>query len=287
LSLKLGKKKDLFFFKNKNVSNFDIFNSLKKIQAHESDVLYIHTELNFGYPNKEISRKDLLKYLYEIIFSLDVSTLIFPTYTFSFCNNLDFNIKESKTSMGILNEFVRNQNDGIRSIDPLMSNFLIGKNQYLVNNIKKHSIGKDSTFDLLYKSKLNVKFLFFGPNIGDCFTFMHYIENNQKINYRYNKRFSGEIFDGINQYKDSYYLFVRYSDIFSSQGSYIYENILYERKIGLRKKIGAAYLSIAEMNYSYNLFLELLDISPSFFIKNQFNKYLNKKSFLVNNMVSL
>ena len=287
MSLKLSKKKDLFFYKNKNVSNLDIFNSLKKIQAHESDVLYIHTELNFGYPNPEISRKDLLKYLYEIILSLDVSTLIFPTYTFSFCNNQNFNIKESKTSMGIFNEFVRNQNDGIRSIDPLMSNFLIGKNHYLVNKIKKYSIGKDSTFDLLYKSKLNVKFLFFGPNIGDCFTFMHYIENNQKINYRYNKRFSGEIFDGTNHYKDSYYLFVRYNDVFSSQGSYIYENILYEKNIGIRKKIGAAHLSITEMNSSYNLFSELLDISKSFFIKNRFNKYLNKKFFLVNSMVSL
>jgi aminoglycoside 3-N-acetyltransferase len=286
LSLKL-KKKDLFFFGNKNISNLDIFNSLKKIRAHETDVLYVHTELNFGYPNPEISRKDLLKYLYEIIISLNVSTIIFPTYTFSFCNNVNFNIEESKTSMGILNEFARSQNDGIRSVDPLMSNFLIGKNKYLVKDIGKYSIGNNSTFDLLYISNLKTKFLFFGPKIGDCFTFMHYMEQRLKIPYRYNKKFYGLINNGKKIYKDEYYLFVRYSEVYPSCGSYIYENLLFEKNLSLSQKVGKTNISIVEMKTAYNCFKDLIDLSPSFFIRDIFNKKNKKNFFNVKNMISL
>lgn len=286
MSLKL-KKKDLFFFGNKNISNLDIFNSLKKIRAHETDVLYVHTELNFGYPNPEISRKDLLKCLYEIIISLNVSTIIFPTYTFSFCNNVNFNIEESKTSMGILNEFARSQNDGIRSVDPLMSNFLIGKNKYLVKDIGKYSIGNNSTFDLLYKSNLKTKFLFFGPKIGDCFTFMHYMEQRLKIPYRYNKKFYGLINNGKKIYKDEYYLFVRHSEVYPSCGSYIYENLLFEKNLSLSQKVGKTNISIVEMKTAYNCFNDLIDLSPSFFIRDIFNKKNKKIFFNVKNMISL
>ena len=155
----------LFSGTKEAVTNINLLNALKTIGSAEADVLYIHTALNFGTPNGSISKKKLLSEILDTIRNLNVNTLIFPTYTFSFCNGLDFNVQESKTPMGLLNEFARSQEDSIRSCDPLMSNVLIGENKEFVTNIGKNSIGENSTFDLLHRSSLKVKFLFLGPSI--------------------------------------------------------------------------------------------------------------------------
>ena len=61
MSLKLSKKKDLFFYKNKNVSNLDILNSLKKIQytpvglgnnIFTEEWLKDNTKINISHKNK-------------------------------------------------------------------------------------------------------------------------------------------------------------------------------------------------------------------------------------------
>ena len=62
--------------------------------------------------------------------------------------------------MGILNEYVRNKYPNCRSLDPLLSNVLIGENKFLIKKIGKQSIGVDSTFDLIHKSNLKTKFYF-------------------------------------------------------------------------------------------------------------------------------
>ena len=74
--------------------------------------------------------------------------------------------------MGALNEYVRKMPNSLRSIDPLMSSVLIGDDNDIVTNILKSSIGTGSTFDKLHNKK-NVKFLFLGTKVGDCFAYMH------------------------------------------------------------------------------------------------------------------
>ena len=91
----------------------DVILSLKKLEAHNADILYIHTDIGFGKPL--LKRKDFVAKLYEAIISLGVKTLIFPTYTFSFCNKEDFDIKESKSSMGMLNEYARTRENSYRT----------------------------------------------------------------------------------------------------------------------------------------------------------------------------
>ena len=70
------------------------------------------------------------------------------------------------------------------------------------------------TFDLIHRTSLNVKFLFLGPSIGDCYTYMHYKEERVNAPYRYNKTFKGIITDKGHSYEDSFDLFVRYSNAF-------------------------------------------------------------------------
>ena len=282
------KKKILFRYKSKLISNLDILNALRKIKVSESDIVYAHTDINFGFPNHFLKKNDLLDSLLKIFKKLKLKTLIFPTYTFSFCKNEIFNYYRTETKMGVLNEFIRKKYKDNRSLDPLLSNVLIGKNQYLVRNIGKQSIGKNSTFDLMAKSNEKIKFVFFGSSLHKCFTFMHYLEFIEKVNYRYQRNFSGIIVDNKKQYKDKFQLFVRYSDINSSNGSLLYEQFMKKNKILNSQKVGLSSISCVEMNYAINSYLDFLKKDKNFFIKKPYNRKKNLKIFKKNeNIVSL
>ena len=279
--------KILFESKLGSVSNNQLLQLLTDVKAFNTDILYIHTALNFGNPSKVLSKKEILQSLLDVLLELKVPTLIFPSYTFSFCNNQGYNVQESKTPMGLLNDYIRKQDFAIRSIDPLMSNVLIGKNTELVTGIGKCSVGQNSTFDLLHNSGLKVKFLFLGSILGDCFTYMHYIEEKLKVPYRYKRIFRGQITDLGNTYKDDYELYVRYSNVFPGLGSYIYENILLERGIALKRKIGDSSITIADEANSFETYAELIHRYPNFFIKEPFNDLEKTDEFHVKNMVAL
>ena len=280
-------KQILFHNNNEVFTNVDLLNSLRSIKADECDILYIHTSLNFGAPNTNVKKNELLQCIVDTILELKVATIIFPTYTFSFCNGEDFDINSSKTSMGLLNDYVTKMPNSIRSVDPLMSNVLLGEHTEFVNNIGKNSVGLDSTFDLLHKTKLKVKFLFFGPKIGDCFTHMHYIEAEQNVPYRYYKDFTGKIINGNEIYTDTYSLFVRYNKVFANCGSYIYENMMLEKNIAQKDKFANGYLTIVESQEAYNAYLYFLKISPNFYIQEIFDINKCDTSFNVSKMVAL
>jgi aminoglycoside 3-N-acetyltransferase len=281
-------EKEILFHNNNEVfTNIDLLNSLRSIKADECDILYIHTSLNFGTPNTNIKKNELLQYIVDTILELKVATIIFPTYTFSFCNGEDFDINSCKTSMGLLNDYVRKMPNSIRSIDPLMSNVLLGEHTEFVKNIGKNSVGLDSTFDLLHKTKLKVKFLFIGPKIGDCFTHMHFIEAEQNVPYRYYKDFTGKINNGNEIYTDTYSLFVRYNKVFANCGSYIYENMMLEKNIAQKEKFANGYLTIVESQEAYNAYLYFLKISPNFYIQEIFDINKCDISFNVSKMVAL
>jgi len=275
-------------FKDKTgslISNIQISEAQNTIGANKCDVLYVHTALNFGIPI--IKRSELLEELYNIFVDLAIPTIIFPTFTFSFPNKEDFDVQNSKTTMGLFNEYFRNQKNVIRSIDPLMSNALLGKHTELVTNIGKNSCGKDSTFDLLHKTELSVKFLFFGTRPGDCFTFMHFIEDYLHVPYRYPRPFTGKITDNGKTYTDTYYLPIRYSNVFPGYGSYIYENIMIERDIAKQIKIGDSQITIVPEQAAFTLYHDIIQSYPCFFISSPFIEKEKTTEFYVDKMIAL
>lgn len=205
------------------ISDVQIRESLMDMGAHDCDVLYIHSALNFGLPNMEIKNGQLLKCLLDTIELLNVPTVVMPTFTFSFCNGKSYDPLTSKSRMGALNEFFRKQDGVIRSNDPLMSVALKGKDTYLATNVGTHSISDGSTFDMIHH-KSGVKFLFIGPRIGDCLTYMHYLEWLFDVDYRYIRHFIGEIIDNGTSKTIDQDLFVRYNGVFANDASYKYED---------------------------------------------------------------
>lgn len=281
--------KEINLFKTKGakwISNHDILKSLEEVKAHDSQVLYIHTELNFGYPNLQILKKDLLIALLEVIDELKVPTIIMPTYTFSFCNKEDYDVLHSKTKMGLLNNFFRKQDGVSRSIDPLMSIAAKGEKADFFVDVDHSSIGEGSTFDKIHNFK-GARFLFFGARMGDCFTYMHYLEGIAKVPYRYNRSFTGKIITPAKTYKDTYDLFVRYKGVIPGNGSYVYEDLLLKEQKALKAKCGDSFItSIDEVNAT-KVYLELLKSNPDYFLKHPFDESQLDKTFDVTNMVAL
>lgn len=178
----------------------DVLDRLQSIGAADCEILFIHTDILFGRPNASLGRKGYLRALYQILLELKVPTLIFPAFTYSFPNGEVFDVRNSRTSMGALIEYIRNIHPagGYRSLDPLLSLLTIGKQTDLMaGKLGNHCFGPDSGFDRLHHQK-NVKFLFFGADFAECFTYIHYIEKVMDVPYRFDKSFTGTIigYDG-------------------------------------------------------------------------------------------
>jgi len=195
------------------ITNNALFESLCDLGALDHDILYVHTDISFGTPNPEMHRQELLGALAEVLFELRAKTLLLPSFTFSFCNGEDYSVNSTRSKMGVLNEYFRKLPQATRSVDPLMSTVLLGEKRHLVDSIGKKSVGEGCTFDLLHREK-DVQFLFFGVHPAKCFTYSHYVEDQLRVPYRYDRAFTGRIIDANGrEYMDTYELFVRYKDV--------------------------------------------------------------------------
>ena len=279
--------KALFYCQSQAICASDIRQILISSGAIDCDILFFHTSLNFGFPNPQLRRSEILEHLSSILYGLNVKTLIMPSYTFSFCAGLDFNPIKSKSPMGTLNEYLRLKHGWERSIDPLMSNILFGQEKGLIRNIGKESVGSQSTFDLLSSLDATVKFCFLGPRIHECFTYMHYLEWTEQVPYRYDFNFKGTIDLSDSRYEDSYSLFIRDENVEAGDGARIYENMLVEREIAQRTFIGSGAISIVELKKSRSIYCDLLRTSPNFFIQEIFKKPKQSTYFQPRKMVAL
>lgn len=280
---------DSYLFKHDSrlISASDLLETLRRLRVDQCDVLYIHTGMQFGLPNLQLGRSGVLETMAEILYGLGVSTLVMPSYTFSFCEGQPFDKAKSASSMGALNEYMRVKHQWLRSCDPLMSNILHGDERGLLAHIGKESVGRGSTFDLLSSLSAKVKFLFLGPRVHDCFTYMHYLEAIKQVPYRYNFTFNGTVIDGERSYEDQYTLFIRDEGVQAGGGAKIYENMLIERGVAGFERLGGGAITVVDLDQARNMYLDLLAMSPNFYIEEVFDKPVRPLSFAPRKMVAL
>lgn len=269
----------LFLTKNGQwVTNKSMVETLLSIGADKCDTLYIHTALSFGQPNPQLKKSALLNELLNVIKALRVRTVCMPTFTFSFCNGLDYNPAKSASRMGVLNEFFRKQEGVIRSADPLMSVALMGEDKDLVTGVGHVSCGENSTFDKL-RHRDNVKFLFLGPKIGDCLTYMHYMEWLYSVDYRYNRVFRGNVTIGDKTSMEEYALFVRYKSVIPNTASYDYEQKMYDNGTAFIAQCGDGTISIVDEKNASVEYKKCLDENPYYFVDFENGVFVKDKTF--------
>lgn len=241
--------KDIY---NKWYTVSDITDCLKTVGSDKCDILFVHTDVAFGMPNATLKRKQYLDALYDSLLALNVGTLIFPSFTYSFCNNENYDVRNSKTSMGALIEHIRKKDGVKRSLDPLLSMIAFGKNENIVEgDVGNHSLGKNSVFNRLHNSD-NVKFLFFGADFTEYFTYVHYVEKMLDVPYRFDKAFSGKIIDySGNEYDDIHYIHTQCGGVKLKNYQKMKEELIAEGKLQTAKLGNSEVAVISEVD-AYN-----------------------------------
>ena len=108
--------------------------------------------------------------------------------------------------MGVFAEWVRTHTDSIRSLDPFYSVAAIGTDaNYYCDNIPKNSFSRGSVFDRILTK--NAKILCF--NHPGC-TFLHFVERELKVPYRFDKTFACSQFINGNIFNQNWTISVRY-----------------------------------------------------------------------------
>jgi len=195
----------------------DLKKALNFLKIKKNDNIYCHSNIGYFGIMKETRDKDkICKKIYNCIKNVigKKGTLIVPTYSYSFSKKRngiiyrkkeDFDLKKTKSTMGVFSEWIRKNPNSLRSIDPFFSSAVIGhKKKFFTENLSNNSFDENSLFSKLLK--LNVKFLNFNFN---GYTFIHFIERKLNVKYRFNKKFYGEIV--LNKKKKiNWYIFVRY-----------------------------------------------------------------------------
>lgn len=136
-------------------------------------------------------------------------TLVLPLYNFDFPKTNYFNFNETPSQMGALTEIGRNQKNSIRTGHPIYSFSVSGK---LAGEFKgidnKSGYGSDSPFAKL--KELNGKIAVIGLTDQNSMTSYHFVEEQNLVDYRYFKNFSGKYINKKNNAQiKTYSLFVR------------------------------------------------------------------------------
>jgi len=276
----------LFYGRETAVSARTLFNALTDVGAFEAATLFVHSAMTFGNPNPNLQRGEILDRIIKVMMNSSLKSLLMPTFTFSFCNGEDFDVRRSRSPMGALNERFRQTDGVVRSAEPLMSVALWGDDRDLINDLGDSSIGHDSTYDRLAQ-KENVKFLFLGTELGACFTFMHYLEWVARVPYRYEREFRGLVTDSSGTHSVSKRLFVRYQGVEPNSASFEYGKLLEERGDLKTAQVGDARLSCVSLEVARDQYLKILGEDPNYFIEGNFSRDQVSDQFVVRNMTAL
>jgi aminoglycoside 3-N-acetyltransferase len=173
-------------------------------------------------------------------------TLIIPSFSWEFCKNGFFDKKKTKSITGSFANTALNRKDFKRTLNPVYSFLVYGKDQKYLCSLKHHdSFGLNSPFGYLIKKK--AKNLFIDIDYKDSFTFVHVAEQVIGIDYRYKKKFEGTYLYKNNRKKISTIIYSRKIEtgVKGTKFSKKFDNILIKNNALIKnKKFGVSVQTI-------------------------------------------
>jgi aminoglycoside 3-N-acetyltransferase len=265
----------LYVSRDKNIRQSDIEKALSDAGLGKGDLVMVHSDISaFGKLGEARGKEQLLGSLLSAFLNvIDGGTLVVPTYTYSFCKDEVFDVKNTKSTVGNFTEFVRMQPSAIRSIDPIFSHAAIGKDaKKLLQGVSASCFGEDSFFDRFYHADGKIM------NFGKFFdiTFIHYIERKYGVDYRYDKQFSGEIIkeDGAHLNRDVTF----YVRALPEEGkTVVYEmpklgDELERRGLLKRVALGDSFILLSKARDCFEVGIEMLKADPYVFLRSDPNR---------------
>ena len=189
-----------------------ICSSLEQVGIKSGDDICVHTSimrLGRNLVSKEQLLGTLVAALREVIGP--TGTLLMPTFTYSYCHQQVYDVRNTPSTMGTLTEYYRKLPECQRTLDPIFSFAISGCHTdfYLHENMSS-CFGPNCVYDLL--TQRDGKIVIFGDK-RTGYTYLHYTEEKEKVDYRFHKTFSGITINATGQEQQtSIDYFVRYLD---------------------------------------------------------------------------
>ncbi len=185
---------------------------LSSLEIKAKDTLLVNSNiLNLLIKNRNcINAEEIIDSLIKAV--TNKGTLMFPAYNWNFCKGEEFNLKKTKSSTGALSNLSLLRKDFKRSVNPIYSFSIFGKNNEYVSNLNHEScFGLNSPFGYLIDNK--GKNLFIDLDYKLALTLVHVAEEFIGVNYRYFKSFSGDFINLENKKKKvTFKMYVRCLD---------------------------------------------------------------------------
>jgi len=255
--------------KNNNFYTYgDLLKSLRTSGLKNGQTVFLTSSLGMCGNLKNIKtsfqlNKFYLKALKKII--LPNGNLIVPTYSYSFSNDEKksiFNVKKTKSKLGSFSNFFLKQKNVIRTNDPMLSVAGLGPSiKKIFSGLKNTSYGKGCLFDKLTKIKNVVCLnLCLGTN---WLPFIHHIDWINKVPFRYDKYFKGEVIDANKHKKKIIWHYpVRYLRKETDSNGYRIGNIALKKKIFKSAKLGRSLIYLANYKKFFYLAKKLSKKDP-------------------------
>ena len=246
----------------------DIKTSLKQTGLKKNDNIFIYSNLGFFGKLKNAQLKEDYCSAFKNAF-LEIigeeGTLIAPTFSYSFCNNEIFDPLSTPSICGIFSEFLRCDKKSIRSRDANFSIAAIGKNaKTFTENSPEKSFGENS----FWQKFLDYDGKFCNLNFDCGSTFIHYVEREIHVPYRYDKPFSGILSENSKRIQCTFYHFVYDLKKTNHMPDFTkFDQVAKKQKVARIANLGKGQIVTISAKESFNLIQTEIKKNPAFLIK--------------------
>lgn len=184
--------------------------------------------------------------------------LLFPTFNWDFCKGNDYHYKTTESFCGTLSNIALKRNDFLRTKNPIYSFVVTGKDMQFISELEhKDCFSLNSPFGYLINKK--AKNLFIDLHYRSRgFPFVHVVEQEVGVSYRYMKNFTGFCTDkDKKKTKKTYSMYVR--DLKKNIGATLisekFDKILLNNKAFQKLKIlnNSSEVQIINIKVAYDL----------------------------------
>jgi len=173
-----------------------IFRSLSEVGLQHGDTVIVHADAGVA---AQIGAGTRVEKLDQFVSALKHyfydGTLLIPSFTYSATKGEAFDPENSRSEVGLFSEFFRTSHDVRRTTHPIFSFAVWGKNQKSFLNLDDTTcFGKGSLFDEFFNA--NGVVCCIGCSLDRGMTFIHYVEQQIPVYYRYQKVFEAMIKEG-------------------------------------------------------------------------------------------
>lgn len=250
-----------------NLDENSIENLFSNLAIYPGDTVFIHGDAGVSVQYYDINPQKRLFHLFNQILNYigPSGTLVVPTFSYSFTNGEDFDPYNTPSRVGLFSNFFLSLNDVKRSSNPIFSVAAIGKNASLfMNSNITDCFGEGTAFDLLMST--NAISVCLGCNFKNM-TFVHYVEQKNKVKYRYMKSFSGNLILNKQKQKLKTTYFVRDINNETKLELTHFQNICSQKEKLLKENIGRYPAYAIRVQSYYDIASQLLAANQYALIK--------------------